>query len=257
MGLRGEAKDSERLPIGRCSASRRIASPYFRGAAVYAGGLGAQGCTAPEYRMETSWALGSHWRWACVSLAAAAQAQILIGQTAGFQRRGGRRRQRRPTAPNSISTPSTQGRGQRPEDRADPDGRQVRAQARGENIKLLITEKNVAALFPPRSTPTTQAIMPLLERYKVPLIGPSTGAMVLQAGQPWVFNMRATTSAGAERAVTTEPGGIERIGIIHVDDSFGADLFEGARRASRRWPEPSVRRVRPRQVGLQQRSRRW
>jgi len=38
-------------------------------------------------------------------------------------------------------------------------------------------EKKVFALFLSRGTPTNEAAIPVLEKYKVPLIGPSTGAM--------------------------------------------------------------------------------
>jgi ABC-type branched-subunit amino acid transport system substrate-binding protein len=101
-----------------------------------------------------------------------------------------------------------------------------------ENAKTLIVEKNVAALFLSRGTPHTQAIMPLLSEHKVPLIAPSTGAMVLhQPVHPWLFNVRATYQREAGRAVQhLSLIGIERIGVIHVDDSFGADLLAGARR---------------------------
>jgi branched-chain amino acid transport system substrate-binding protein len=102
----------------------------------------------------------------------------------------------------------------------------------GENAKKLIAEKNVAALFLSRGTPHTQAILPLLAEFKVPLIAPSTGAMALHKPvNPWVYNVRATYQREAERAVQhLNVIGIDRIGIVHVDDSFGADLLEGAKR---------------------------
>jgi branched-chain amino acid transport system substrate-binding protein len=101
-----------------------------------------------------------------------------------------------------------------------------------ENAKTLITQKNVTALFLTRGTPHTQAILPLLTEFKVPLVGPSTGAMVLhQPVHPWLFNVRSTYQREAERAVQhLSLIGIERIGVIHVDDSFGADLLEGAKK---------------------------
>ena len=46
-----------------------------------------------------------------------------------------------------------------------------------EVIQKLIVEKKVFALFLSRGTPTNEAALPILEKYKVPLIGPSTGAM--------------------------------------------------------------------------------
>ncbi|HEU5296507.1 MAG TPA: ABC transporter substrate-binding protein [Burkholderiaceae bacterium] len=101
-----------------------------------------------------------------------------------------------------------------------------------ENAKQLITLRNVVALFLTRGTPHTQAILPLLAEYQVPLIAPSTGALVFHKPvNPWVFNVRATYQREAERAVRhLSMIGIERIAVIQVDDSFGSDAAEGARR---------------------------
>jgi ABC-type branched-subunit amino acid transport system substrate-binding protein len=163
----------------------------------------------------------------------AATAQILIGQTAGFSgpvaagvkeiTDGARLYLDATNAKGGVN-------GQLIElisldDKFDP-------KLAGQNAKTLIVEKNVAALFLSRGTPHTQAIMPLLNEHKVPLIAPSTGAMALhQPVHPWLFNVRATYQREAERAVQhLSLIGIDRIGVIHVEDSFGADLLEGARR---------------------------
>lgn len=100
----------------------------------------------------------------------------------------------------------------------------------GENARQLIVERNVTALFLTRGTPHAQAIMPLLTQYGVPLIGPSTGAMVLhEPVHPWIFNVRATYRREAERAVGhLNLIGVTRIGVVHVADSFGADMLAGA-----------------------------
>lgn len=45
--------------------------------------------------------------------------------------------------------------------------------------RRLITEQGVLALFLNRGTPHAQALLPLLAEYRVPLVGPSTGALVL------------------------------------------------------------------------------
>lgn len=165
--------------------------------------------------------------WACAS----AGAQILVGQTAGF------------TGPVAagvkevgegaklyLDAVNAKGgvHGQPVElialdDQFDP-------KLAAENARVLITEKRVVALFLTRGTPHTQAILPLLAEHKVPLIAPSTGAMLLhQPVNPWVFNVRATYQREAERAVQhLSLIGIERIAVIHVDDSFGADAAQGA-----------------------------
>ncbi len=100
------------------------------------------------------------------------------------------------------------------------------------NARKLITERNVVALFLTRGTPTTQAIVPLLAEFKVPLVAPSTGAMMFHTPvNPWLYNVRATYQREAERAVQhLQQTGVERIGLVQQNDSFGADLLEGAKR---------------------------
>lgn len=176
-----------------------------------------------------------HWLAAVLGLCigASAGAQILVGQTAGFSGPVAAGVQEvSDGAKLYLDHVNAQGgvNGQKIEivamdDKFDP-------KLAAENAKVLITEKNVAALFLTRGTPHTQAIIPLLEQYKVPLIAPSTGAMVLHKPvNPWVFNVRATYQREAERAVQhLSLIGIDRIGVIHVEDSFGADLLEGAKK---------------------------
>lgn len=97
------------------------------------------------------------------------------------------------------------------------------------NAKKLIDD-GVISLFLNRGTPHTQAIMPLLLEHKVPLVGPSTGAMVLHSPvNPWLFNVRATYQREAERAIAhLSLISVNRIAIVQVDDTFGADAVLGA-----------------------------
>ena len=98
------------------------------------------------------------------------------------------------------------------------------------NARQLIEEKAVLALFMTRGTPNTQGIIALLDQHGVPLIGPSTGAMVFhQPVQRHIFNVRATYQREAEKAIAHLVSiGITRIALIHVDDSFGSDGLLGA-----------------------------
>jgi len=167
------------------------------------------------------------------AIGAAANAQIVIGQTAGI------------TGPVAASVNETiagarllldavnaQGgiHGEtvevvRLDDGFDP-------KRAGENGRVLVEERKVLALFMTRGTPHTQAIIPHLDRHGVPLIGPSTGAMVLHKPiQRHVFNVRSTYQREAEKAVQhLSTVGMNRIAVVYVTDSFGADALEGARR---------------------------
>jgi ABC-type branched-subunit amino acid transport system substrate-binding protein len=100
------------------------------------------------------------------------------------------------------------------------------------NARKLIQERHVLALFMTRGTPHTEGIIPILDQYGVPLIGPSTGAMVLHTPvKKHVFNVRATYQREAEKAIAHLTSiGNTRIAIIHVDDSFGTDGLEGAQK---------------------------
>jgi branched-chain amino acid transport system substrate-binding protein len=99
-----------------------------------------------------------------------------------------------------------------------------------ENARVLIEEKKVLALFMNRGTPHTEAMMPLLTKHDVALVGPSTGAMLLhQPVTRQIFNIRSSYQREAQKAVlhlTTV--GVTRIAVVHVDDSFGKDGLAGA-----------------------------
>ncbi|HEX5737513.1 MAG TPA: ABC transporter substrate-binding protein, partial [Hydrogenophaga sp.] len=99
-----------------------------------------------------------------------------------------------------------------------------------EKVRQLITQEKVLAIFLNRGTPHTQAILPLLAELKVPLVGPSTGAMALhEPVNPWVFNVRATYQREAAKAIEhLATVGITRIAVLETDDSFGADSAAGA-----------------------------
>lgn len=97
------------------------------------------------------------------------------------------------------------------------------------NAETLIKRDRVFALFQSRGTPHTEAILPILASNKVPLIAPSTGAAIFRKPvNPWVFNVRAKyqdeVTKGVEHFTTL---GLNNIGLLHVDDSFGHDGLEG------------------------------
>lgn len=165
--------------------------------------------------------------------AASVDAQILIGQTAGFT--GAVAAGVKETSDGAklyINAINAKGgvNGQKIEILALDDKFEPKLAA--ENAKILIEEKNVIAMFLTRGTPHTEAILPLLDKNSVPLIAPSTGAMVLhQPVKKHVFNVRATYQREAEKAVMhLGTLGIKRIALVYTDDSFGADGVMGAQK---------------------------
>ncbi|MET0334812.1 MAG: ABC transporter substrate-binding protein [Rhizobacter sp.] len=99
-----------------------------------------------------------------------------------------------------------------------------------ENTKQLIADPKVVALFLNRGTPHAQAMMPLLTEARIVLLAPSTGAVALHKPvHPYVFNVRATYQREAEHLTRhLGMGGLERVGICYVDDTFGQDALQGA-----------------------------
>jgi ABC-type branched-chain amino acid transport systems, periplasmic component len=75
-------------------------------------------------------------------------------------------------------------------------------------------------------------VIPHLKAKGVPFIGPSTGAELLHTPvNRLVFNVRAKYQLEAEKAVVQlATMGINKIGVIYVQDSFGKDAFEGAQK---------------------------
>lgn len=166
-----------------------------------------------------------------LALAGPAQAQILIGQTVGVTGSAAATVQESMKGA-SLYLDHVNARGgvagQKVEvitldDKFDP-------KLTLENTRTLIEQKGVIGLFMTRGTPHTQGIVPVLEQHGVPLIGPSTGAMVLHKPVlKYVFNVRATYQREVEKAIThLNTLGIKQIGVVHVDDTFGADGLAGA-----------------------------
>ena len=169
---------------------------------------------------------------ACMALlAGAAQAQILVGQTVGITGSAAATvKESMAGAALYIDHINAQGgvAGQKIEIIALDD--QFDPKLTLENARTLIEHKGVIALFMTRGTPHTQGILPLLTQYGVPLVAPSTGAMVLHRPlQKYVFNVRAPYQREVEKAIThLNTLGVQRIGVVHVDDTFGADGLAGA-----------------------------
>jgi ABC-type branched-subunit amino acid transport system substrate-binding protein len=102
-----------------------------------------------------------------------------------------------------------------------------------EVIAQLIQQKNVFAMFLSRGTPTNEAAVPVLEKFKVPLIAPSTGAMSMyDPPRKYLFPVRPSYHSETFKLVSQlTTMGINRIAIVYTDDSFGKDGLSGVQQA--------------------------
>jgi ABC-type branched-subunit amino acid transport system substrate-binding protein len=169
--------------------------------------------------------------WLALGLAVSASAQIRIGQTAGYTGIAAASvKEMTDGATLYLDAINAQGgiNGQRVELLTMDDKFEPKLAA--ENARRLVVESKVIALFLTRGTPHNEAIFPVLDELRVPLIAPSTGAMSMhQPVRRWVFNVRATYQREAEKAVqhlTTL--GFTKIALLQVNDSFGNDGATGA-----------------------------
>lgn len=101
------------------------------------------------------------------------------------------------------------------------------------NTRRLIAQERVFALFGYVGTPTVKAILPLVDRDRIPLLAPLTGArLVREPFRPMVFNLRASYQAEIDQIVDDlVRAGRHRIAILHQEDAFGEDGLRATRSA--------------------------
>lgn len=103
-----------------------------------------------------------------------------------------------------------------------------------DNVVHLVEDEKVFAVTGGKGTGTVKAYLPYLEKSKVPLFFPITGAEALRdAKLPYVFNLRVSFSD--EAAIVTnyaiEKLGIKEISAFYQDDAFGESGRNGAAKA--------------------------
>ena len=93
------------------------------------------------------------------------------------------------------------------------------------NTKTLLEKPNLLALFGYVGTPTTKEILPLIEKRKVPLIAPLTGASILRDEKlKMVVNLRASYQMEIDKIVDSlVRNARQKIAIVYQDDAFGKD----------------------------------
>jgi branched-chain amino acid transport system substrate-binding protein len=102
-----------------------------------------------------------------------------------------------------------------------------------ENTRQLIETNNALALFMYRTSPVLEAVIPLAQAARVPVLFPQVGpAFAYDEKLKHVFTIRAPYQAEARIAIEQATRlGLTRIAILQADDAFGKDAIKGAEAA--------------------------
>ena len=100
-----------------------------------------------------------------------------------------------------------------------------------QNTKQLIGRDRAFLLFGYVGTPTTKVILPMVQKERIPLVAPLSGARLLREPyRPMVFNLRASYQAEIDRIVNDlVRSGRHRIAVLHQEDAFGEDGLRSTR----------------------------
>ena len=156
--------------------------------------------------------------------------RILIGQTAGFTGPAGEQvKELTEGAKLYIDAVNRAGGvyGRKIELLSEDDG--FDAAASRQHAHALLADKQVFALFLPRGTPNTEAIMTEARAVGAPVVAPSTGAATFfDQPDPLLFVVRAKYQTEiAELINYFDTLGLRRVALVNVNDTFGKDTEIG------------------------------
>lgn len=102
------------------------------------------------------------------------------------------------------------------------------------NTKELISDDQVFALIGAVGTPTSMAVVPIVNEARIPFFGPFTGAEFLRTPfQPYIINIRASYFQEMEKLASylIDKKKITRVACFYQNDSYGFAGLEGIERA--------------------------
>ena len=102
------------------------------------------------------------------------------------------------------------------------------------NTLELIQDDQVFLLIGEVGTPTSKAVIPLINKYKIPFFAPFTGAELLRTPfNRYVINVRASYYQEMEALASylVDSSGLQRIACFYQNDSYGFAGLEGIERA--------------------------
>lgn len=92
------------------------------------------------------------------------------------------------------------------------------------NVKQLVEQDNVFALFLVSGTSNVAAILPYLAERRVPLFGITTGSVSLRKPHPYLFHYKASYADEAARiAEHLATTGKTKVGVIYLKGGFGKE----------------------------------
>lgn len=87
----------------------------------------------------------------------------------------------------------------------------------------LIKNDNVVAIIGPSTTGESMAVIPLVERERIPLISCAAGVKITEPVKPWVFKTPANDQVAGEKIFSyAAKKGQKRIALLTVSDSYGS-----------------------------------
>ncbi len=89
-------------------------------------------------------------------------------------------------------------------------------------VTKLIVQDKVLTIIGPSRTGTTLAVIPFVERYKVPLISCAAGIKIVEPVKPWVFKTAQSDRLAVKKIYAyCQAHGLKKIAIITVSNGFG------------------------------------
>ena len=102
-----------------------------------------------------------------------------------------------------------------------------------QNTINLIKNRNVFAMFGEVGTPTSEAVLPIINEYNIPFLTPLSGADSLRNDNKLIVNLRNSykdeTKALVQFLITEYK--IKKIAVFYQDDNYGKSGYEGVKSA--------------------------
>jgi ABC-type branched-subunit amino acid transport system substrate-binding protein len=102
-----------------------------------------------------------------------------------------------------------------------------------ENVSKMIADNSVLGFISQIGTPNTLAVLPMLEKHGVPLLGPITGSSAIRNPQVRnVFHLRPSYGDEVTRMVEQLVRmGLEKIAFVYLDNAFGKEVLAKGEKA--------------------------